>query len=503
MKKLIITAALILAGCSADSQTLNEHVTVTNANPRGSVGGMVLDGTTEAAIPTDTEVRVQVLAGGAVLTGTVDENGYYLIQDVPASGNVQVFIEADGYLSAQVQGQFTNSAGDFPVDSAILSLGAIGLIPSTGSLTVKLVTDKGLPVGSVDLTLSTELRFLVWQAGQPLPTGQVTLHGTTDSDGMVTFDGLPDYSKVNNAVNSVLWLSVPPLDADGDGIYEFPGNTYALDARNTQGPERIVVLDSGYATTLTVTSTNLPALKNQSQAVPGTIATDAKIYVLFSLPIDDSQLQVRVMNELQTETAATNASIDGRMLTISFPDGLNKGAKYHMQIHAVSSVGNKQIEGDFYAPLYTATDEDLTMTLAVDPNQQTQGIPNPDVIITFNQPIGTGVASRNMFSGGNCVTWFGFDVDHLDGVGNIPGEEGNPSCNMAGVAFNSEERVPAMPAGYASGFSSVWRLNLPHTSPPDFPSGAPFSLHFSRIVDRTRVIITPDGSIVPDQSHQL
>ncbi len=496
----LIFGLLLASGCGSDTQKLDERVSVENANPTGSVGGLVYDGISQTPISSDTEVLVTVIAGDQTMTTTVDENGLFSLSDVPASGPVQVLVTADGYLSAHLTADFTNEAGEFPVSNAAVSLGPIGLIPATGSLSIQLFDDQGFPVTDAALTLTTKLRYLLWQEGRPMAMGTETVGGTSDSEGRAQFDGLPDYWSLGANVDDTVILTVPPLDYDGDGIYDFPGNEYPLSALHSNGPDRTIVLSSGFQQSLTILSSNVAALEtNGNLTVPSVIAPDDSIRVVFSLPVDQDSLLVRVLDEAGENTIETSTTLSGRTLEISFASSLAAGSKFHLQIHATSSIGNQPVSGNFYAPLYTAAAEpprvtDTDIDRDADPSEV-----NHTILVFFNQPVGPGNPNRTSYSGGYCVVWFNYDLDGTGRIGDIPPEVGSGSCNRAGVVFSSAEKTADMPGARLSGFSSVWRISFPQD--PQFPatSGGQLQLLFSGVTDTSRIFSTPDGHVVPDQ----
>ena len=503
----IVLAALPLLACGSDTQKLNEHVSVENAAPMGSVGGIVLDAVTGKPIPADTaEVNVTVVAGDQTLTATADpQTGLFSVSDVPASGPAQVVIDATGYLPAYLTAEFTNEAGEFPVSNAVASIGPVGLIPATGRLRLRILDHTGSPVVGLNPTLKTRVSYLLWQDGAFVSKGWIATKASSPSDGngVVQYTELPDYAGLGNTVDPVVEITVPPVDGDGDGVFEYQGDTFYLNANESPGPEYTIVLDPSYNTNLRVRYSNVTGLETTSYlSVPGTIAPDDSIYVVFSLPVSPDNYLVRMLKEDMSETVATQVEVDGEVMTITFPDGLDAGAKYHLQIHVVSAVADQPSEGNFYAPVYTRTEDPVRIVSL----QRDADNPNRRIVVTFNQPIGTGNPSLNTFSGSNCVIWFGFDIDATDvhpGTGDNPGEEGNDSCSVSGLSFQSLEKVPALPGGRRTGFSTVWVIQLPDSPNYEFVTNGDFTLKFSRLTDTSHLPVTPDGQVVPDQSAQL
>ena len=359
MKKTIVLMVLFLAAfsCSEGSNKLDENLTVERVTPVGSVGGVVFDAVTEAAINPDlTAVNVSIIAGSTPQTTTTNQGGRFFFDEVSASGNVVVLVEAEGYFSAEMVGAFVNAAGNFPVDNSILSFPPIALIPvAADPLGIRLITEDGLPATGVFLTLRTQVRYLAFADGEYEPMGDVVVSATTDQDGKASFAGLPDFLVLGDRVEDAMTLTIPPVDVDGDGNYDYEGGSRLVYFFNAEGPERTVVLETGaeFTGALEIEASNLQELEGGSNDPPGTISPSGPIYVLFNLPVESGSLLVRVVDELDENTVEVNHTLDGRFMTINFPTPLAEGAKYHLAIHAMTNVGDSVREGNFYAPVFT------------------------------------------------------------------------------------------------------------------------------------------------------
>jgi hypothetical protein len=490
---LVLAAwGVALGACDDGKQELDENLRVDNTTPTGAVGGVVYDAVTEGPIAGGAEVTV--IAGGyEPMVTTTDSAGYFLVEEVPASGNIVVLIKANGYYSINLNGRLENNAGDFPVENAILSLGPVGLVPANGSLPLRLMSENGAPIPNVALTATTQVRYMDYSSGTPMAAGKVTLSATADGQGRVTLSGLPDYAGLGSIVNDLITLSFPPIDQDGDGIYEYPGGDRNVYASNTQAPERVIVLDTFYNANLYVVSSTIQALEGGSSNVTTTIEPNGPIHVLFSLPIEESSLYVRVKDEFGQNTNETNTSVDGGLLTIDFPQPLESGAEYNLQIHAVSSVTDQYVDADLFAPFFTVPNEALQLLNMVrDPDTD-------EIVLYFNQPIGTGNAgwNQNFYGEDRCVLWFGVELEGGDPNGLDAGEWGHPSCNL-GAAYKlyADEEVPDMPGAYPSGFTTRWRFLPPNVSGGTAaPTGTPFYITFADVGNVNYLVTTPGGTV--------
>lgn len=492
---VMCAAGFVPGACGGGGdRDVDETLTVHDTHPTGSVGGLVLDAVTEGPVAGGAEVVV--LAGGAEpQTATTGDDGTFMVDEVSASGNLVVMIEAAGYLPAQVEGGMDNAAGDYPVDNAVLTVGPIGLIPADGVLQLRLVTDTGVPLADVPLTLTTAVRFVTYQQGDPTACGRMVVPATTGADGRASFTGLPDYPGLGGLVDDTVLLTVPPVDLDADGAIDIPGTTRSLAANSAAGGERLVVLDSGLEEDLTVVSSNLSALQAAQRDVPTVLPTDGAIHAVFSLPVDPDALYVRVISDLDEAEVDLDAEADGRFVTVSFGQALAAGAKYHLQLHAVSTAGGWTRAGDFYAPFYTVPQgPPQVIDVRRDPD-------DGEVVVEFDQPIGTGDASANRnFYGSRCVLWFDAELEGGDPNGLDPGEFGHPSCNLgAAYAFEGDERYASMPGAYLSGYTTRWRFSAPSSSGgTPLPSGTRFSVMFSNVTSESMLVTTPGGTLAPD-----
>lgn len=487
--------AVTLAGCGSEEQKIDESLRVDNTEPLGSVGGVVLNGVTEAPIVGGVEVTV-IAGGHEPFTVTTDADGRFLVQEVPASGNVVVLLEAEGFLPTRLTGELDGEAGNFPVGNATLSIGPIGLVPATGTVSVRIVGENGDVIPDISLTGTTFVRYMDLSNGERMERGQVTVSATSNQAGLATFSGLPDFAGLGAEVNDTMMVTVPPVDYNDDGIYEYPGTTVWLNGLRTGGPERLITLNSGYATNLTVLSSTIAALEGMG-GVPSTVPVNGPIYVLFNLPINEASLYVRVMDEFGENTMQVNTSVDGQLLTIDFPTALQAGAEYNMQIHAVSMVGDTILETDLFAPFFTASTETLAISaMEDDPNSN-------DVIVYFNQPVGTGNTATNELYGANCVLWYNIDIDTGDTSTVDPGEYGADTCDIGGGAIRglrADEGVPDMPGASRSGYTTRWRFQPPLTgggTPGPLPGTTEFKITFPDVSQPSRLVTTPDGVIAP------
>ncbi|MGZ3444001.1 MAG: carboxypeptidase regulatory-like domain-containing protein, partial [Polyangia bacterium] len=152
--KWIVAAVIAVGGCS-------QGVSVDNGNPSGTVAGIVVDATSEAPLMGAT---VTVLAGDQTKMATTDENGAFAVGKVPA-GTFIMTVSQMGFVTAQLTDVLAGSVGNFPVLNPQRTIGPVGLFPATGTFTVHVVDESGLPVPALKLSARTGVRQVVYVNG--------------------------------------------------------------------------------------------------------------------------------------------------------------------------------------------------------------------------------------------------------------------------------------------------------------------------------------------------
>lgn len=482
--RLVVTAAWCTAACGGDA------VSVRNVNPEGSVGGIVVDAQTRAPLE---GVSVSLLAGGRVFDPeATDAAGTFRFTGVPAGDVIVTVTGGDGYNDAFIRGTLVSAAGDYPVGNATLTLGPIGLLPKSGNFRFRVLDQFGAPVSGYPMSVELQVQYVDFSGGQPVARGQIAQAVQTDGDGYATVVGLPDFFALGS-VNDALLVFLPPLDADGDGIDEFSGGDAAFNLRSLD-PTPDVVLDGDVATALTVRASTIAQLAGAGGATPAVVQPTGKIDVLFNLPIQPT-VDVLLMDEqgvgIAVPTSALSVRDDSLTINLS-PLALDFGHEYNLALHAVAAVGERFAVGDFAAPFFTvSTDADVSVIGAQrDPVTQV-------VTITFNEPIG-GIGTS--LSGGNCVVFFGFDINGANGQGDAINELGNPNCNV--TLSRDEWDPPGLPG--PSGYTTRWQFTAPlQTGGTPIPAGITVHLLFDHAVSQAARVERVDGRAVRNLTFPL
>jgi hypothetical protein len=476
----ILAAAL---GCG-------DSLSVKNTSPRGSVGGIVVDAATRAPLA---GVEVSLLAGGELFAPVVtEEDGLFGFDRVPA-GVVLVSLAAPGgYQGTYLRGELPAAAGDFPTGNSTLTLGPVGLVPLDGSFSLRVLDANGRPVSGYAVTARHFVQWVDLTSGAGASRGEVVATVTTDNAGYALFSSFPDFFRLGPSVNDSLVVLLPPLDIDGDGIYDFSGGDRLFSARALGDPTPDVILDAGYTTTLQVRASTVAELAGAGGSTPAAavIGSTDSIHVAFNLPIQDS-VSVTVSDEWGAPLAGQpELTVRDDNLTLAFGQSpLSPGNEYNLHIHATAAVGARHVSGDFSAAFFTrALSSQVTIAnVTRDPASQV-------VDLVFSEPIGLGGNANFTLNGANCVVYFEADLNQSGAVGDAPSELGAQSCN---VALASQEPNPTGPPGL-SGYTRYYRLTAPTIGidATPLPAGTRMHLMFSHAANVT--VRRPDGSAVGD-----
>jgi hypothetical protein len=495
---LMLTLLVVLGqlACGGDEDKLG----VTNVSPRGSVGGLILDAATMNPM---TGVQATVVAGGTRYPSgdtpaATDATGHFSVQDVP-SGNLIVQLtptDTKAFRAVNIVAALPNSAGEFPLDNATLSLGPIGLLPLTdknSAFVVQFVTPDGAPAAAgIKAFLRTVVEYVDFKAGDAAQRGIIVVEGATDNSGRVRFVGIPDFAKLAGLVGSggisdQVRIEIPPFDTNKDGTLEFLGTEAVFNVNRLKGSIPTVVLSSPSAPgALTIEAASIAALTGKKgNRVMSSIS--GPVYVTFNLPIRQDLTELTLFDELgKPVVSPPTPSLSGNVMTINF-SGLKAAAEYNLNLRAFADVEGKLVSGYFGAPLFTPGQAAAAVKAAL---SRDAGNTNK-VLVTFTEPIGSGTAGQS-FTGGNAIIFFDYDINGTGVKGDAPGERGASSSNISMII---SEVNPPGPAGL-SGLSTHWYFTLPvDTMNNPLPAGTAFDMMFSKASFATE---RAGGKVVPD-----
>ncbi len=498
MKRLAIAIALVLGACGGGD------VGVDNVAPHGSVGGIVLDAATRLPIA---DVLVKVYSGGRTpVEVRTNVSGEWGVPEV-ASGPVLAKVSKTGYVDTQLSGTLASAAGNFPLNNAGLVMGPIGMLPSTGAVTVRLVNENGEPVGGVKTVVRSAATHIDYSSGGAVGAGQLTLTpmASDASTGNVVIDKLPDLTGVGTVGGPFgtvdeLTVEVPAVDSNMDGVYDFLATTKVFSMLNLP-PTPTVVLRAR-SVSLFVEASTIDAF--ESAGFPGGTVTrlptvlpttTSPIYITFNHPLDMMRTTVQVVDELGVPLAAQPGLmlVGSSTMRLTPPaSSMQLGQEYNLWVHAVASVVDQNLEIDLSSPFFVARDPNMPVTATVTRDPTLPGYLN----LTFTEPVGVGSAVR--LTGSNCVLFYAgeINVPPSPPVGNNPGEVGHPDCSDGRLFIETREPNPPGPVGL-SGYSRYWIMSDVR---PQTGTSLGFDLVLSRVPDASLIIELPSGEVVPDFS---
>ena len=163
----------------------NNVTVITPTKPTGWVAGTVVDFNTQVAL---VGAHLTLFGAGIPLETQTDALGAFSFGPVPAS-TYSLRAQVTGYTEAF----FTNvtvpsASGNFPVQDSSVFVGPIGLLPTTASFSVDVVSSAGLPVPRAHVTVETQVRFFADAAAR----SSFVASADADLNGRATITGLPD-----------------------------------------------------------------------------------------------------------------------------------------------------------------------------------------------------------------------------------------------------------------------------------------------------------------------
>jgi hypothetical protein len=481
--RTILLAAALLGGCN------DSTVAVGNSNPLGTVGGMILDASTQMPLMM---ANVKVISGGVTFMGVTQADGTFSIPKVP-SGPFIFNAGAMGYTTAQFSSTLFGAVGNFPVSNPIATVGPIGLIPATGAFNVRLVDETGAPVSMLKVSGRTDrANYVDFSEGNGFGVGSTAFDATSGNDGLVQFTGLPNYTDLGAFVSDDFTVDVPPTKVSGSESYSFLGLSQQFNLEhlnfNTNGQAPTIIL-AGPHTPLAVLGTNLAYLAGLG--VGGLTETqlvgpNGPINIEFNQAIDPNTVRVVFYNEDAATPAQAQpmATVTTNLLAMVPNQALTAGARYNLLIHvdaAIAPTVNTAVGGaefDTVVPFFveqasgvTPTVNDTSVAKSVNP---ATGL--TVVTFTLNEPIGVGQGNTNPI---DCVVFYeGVNLDNGDPA-SYPGEWANNGQGLLcdsqvspQPAMNATVLTPVEQSSIITGFASKFSVNI-NNSPAAGTNPAP------------------------------
>ena len=454
-------------------------VAVDNGNPSGAVGGIVLDAASEMPLAGAT---VKVTTPYGVKTGMSGMDGTFVVQGV-AAGVIIIEISSTGYVTARFTDKLSGAIGNFPVNNTTDNLGVLGLIKNTGVFNVRIVDEKGGPAPAIKAIAHTNAQFIDFSSGSPVSRGSIEIPGTSDMNGLVVLQGLPDYGSLAGTIDDRVDVSVPPTKVMGQEAYSFLGITQSFFV-NRLGDQSPTIILAGPHTPLAVLQSNLPYLRPnnfgflwQSPTVPATGPAE----VQFNQAIDPKTVRAQFLTDDAVTLANVQPSIQvlGNILELTPQSPLTAATRYHALIHTQSlnagAVPDTNAQFDTVTPFFVAQAPGVSPAIQMTnpaPSKVIDAAGNMIVTFSFNEPVGLGNGSGG---GVSCVAFYEFNLDNGLPAAS-PGEYEPPSpvncLNTPGLNNPYIDITAIRPLETAgttvTGFATRWQVTVNTTQQAAF-----------------------------------
>jgi hypothetical protein len=482
----MLSATLLCAAACSNG------VTVQNQNPKGTVGGLILDGATLMPV---TGVAVEIISGGGSFTAMTDATGIFKVTNVP-SGTLIVEISKSMYVSARLDAALGGSVGNFPIGSPVTTLPPIGLIPVRADFAVRVVDTNGAPVTGVSGIARTDLSYLDLSSNTPIGNGITSANAKTAADGRLVFKGLPDAAAVG--VDANVAISIAPIEVTGQDDYQYAGGIFDFELL-TLGTSVPQITLFGPNDALLVLASNAEWLRTgfqlPSPATPvngSLIGAMGPITVSFSEAIDSSTVRAQLSTENGGAGPMLTPTVNLNQLSLVPTTALNAGQRYNLKLYAQTSLspGLPDRSVDLSAPFFAspAAGSSVTMVSAV--------LTGNTIQFTLSEPIGLG---NGVGQGFPCAVFYeGVNFDgSAAGQPLVDGEwSTNPSslsCATASPVTSPVPNAPAFDNGNISGEENNGNLMAQHET----GFATYFSTSFAAYTTGTAPAVAMPGSNVP------
>ena len=463
-------------------------VTVDNSNPRGTVGGLIVDAVTEAPLG---GVAVTILSAGddGTYQFTTGADGFYRIGNVPA-GAFTIQFGKMGYVTAQTTNTLVGAVGNFPISSPIATLAPIGLFATGPSFVLRVVDANGAAVSGVKATARMMASYVSMENGTLQPGGNIAVTTTSAADGRLVFAGLPDTGQLGTlistptyvpsvgyvGVNNIL-VSIEPVNVMGQDNYQYAGGVFIFSTLTASSTVQQVVL-AGPSDPLRIVESNIEWLKDTfvlpgpGAPIPGSVVpTNGPITIAFSEAIDPVTLRAQIVAEAGGAGPTLMPTVNLNLVTLAPATPFEGGKRYNLILHANTALnpGLPNRQRDASVPFFAKIDP------ATKPSVVSAKLTGTVVQFVLSEPVGLGDGAAQSYT---CVVFYeGINFDNSTaGQSLVSGEWSsdpgaltcstvspvvgvNPVAGNAGVLLGIENKGAtfALPiTGYSSQFTATF-----------------------------------------------
>lgn len=446
MKKTLAMALLPLlaAGCGSPKDENNDGIAdgvqtpgsvsvVAPSTPMGTVSGQVLNSKFQPL--EGVEVAVTVGSAPSGLKGTSDAAGNFAIKDVPAGASVLLTFNKAGYATYRSTATVPSTAGNVPINNGNANFGPVVMGDTSGSVKFYVYTPAGRPATGASATLTVNpASYLLSRTSENITTQTLAVQGTVDSNGVLTFNGVPS-AEEGARISSTYTVYISPMDTNSDGIPDVDGSVTPFQAAT--------LLTGGNSGVYEATTIQLPAtapasglaVKYSSLAsiqtgdlrpLQNMVRPGDSIYVTFNQPIQPGSLLVTFTDEYGKESLPVTKNLGGANSFLSISPGQTSvGKEYNLYIRAVAASDGSRFERS--VPFFVG-DSSSIPAIAVDTIRYQESGSNNNridagerVYINFNQVM--TYLTNNTYNG-QLQVYVDYDLNGSNVIGDATGEKG-------------------------------------------------------------------------------
>lgn len=414
MRKTIASMLLLgfLSACGDDGPAAYRNdVTIEPTLTRGAVVGRLEDLSGAPIVG----ASAWVLTGKEVRSATTDDEGRFFLGELPGGSELEVRIEAEGYLPARVSARIPNEAGETPVDGGVDVVGPVVLLQSDGRLAFEFVGMDGARLEPPSGTCSVQVSWVRYEVSNRLGEGPLTVSARSEGGSMIC-EGLPDLGALAQ-LDETIEYRFAAVDVDGDGVADYAGVTGSVRVRDflTSGDRAVWIqparLDDGFG----LVATNVPELRGE-EVHKRTVPTDAGVEVVFSRPA--AVLEATVRSLFGGERLAFEVREEGNRVRLVPEGGTWPPGQLYELVLVVAPRGAPFEAVTYYGTFWTSSSE-LPRASArfVDGNSNGRLDAGETLVVEFSEYI-------FCLDGPVIPLLVDADVDGSGTVGDAPGEYG-------------------------------------------------------------------------------
>jgi hypothetical protein len=354
-------------------------------SPTGTLAGYFYDVFTGQELEGVTVTLLNFLdAEGANLSAQTKADGSFILENIPASSDIALTFQKDGYSSGVTTSSIPSSAGNLAQDNGVGFVGPLGLFPLGGEGALypkyRLLDASGAVVENMSVSAQLDVAFIENEVPRGSLPSAISYNPTTE-----TFDatGIPDLMGLATSYPNVIvrMVAIASFDAGiqsvvveksvaelaATGVVEVaigevdvepePSPEPEPESDGGSGPEPEPEPEPEYVapeTLLTITSSNIADLSRGTgprPILPTRLGQMVAMDVRFSRPIHEGSLYILAVNEIGEiltlgSPGVTNSEIVGASsLIVPTPTGgWPQGEEINVRMVVLSEAGDMTLD---------------------------------------------------------------------------------------------------------------------------------------------------------------